>query len=151
LSYLNKWYQKDDNAIPARYQLQPKLTPEDQDWAYWAEVENTLRTAFGIVVNGALKNTLTQDQKFKYLKSATEQEIIEGLFNNHTIAKENIYFYNRKFENIDTLTPKEFATLDDVKHFSDFRGNIENQLDTEIPIAQTNPGRSNGSLSAAVC
>ena len=156
INYLDLWYRRDDNAIPAEYKLQPKLTAEHQTWEYWSKVESTLRGAFSYVVNHSLKDKLTSKQKTKYLKSATEQEIIEGLFNNEGIAKEYIFFYNRNFSNIDQLTPEEFSVLEasdkayreevesfnemhinekkpvyetTVKHFSDFTGNA---LDQEI-------------------
>ena len=107
LEYLHRWYQKDDNAIPPQYRLQARLEKEHQDWDYWGDVEDKLRTAFRTVVTEELNNTLSEAQQFKYLKSATEQEIIEGLFNNEAVAKNNIYFYDRNFINIDEITAKE--------------------------------------------
>lgn len=148
IEYLDKWYKKDENAIPAEYKLQPKIDFKDQDWNYWGNVENTLRDAFRNVVNNELLTKLADEQKFKYIKSATEQEIIEGLFNNKDVYKKNIYFYKRNFENIDSLKSEEFETLEikdkeynkkdsaysiTVKHFSDFKqlpnGKFDNILD----------------------
>lgn len=156
--YLELWYKKDENSIPVEYQLQPKLTPEHQDCNYWGDVENTLRNAFKEVVENELKDKLTDAQKSKYIKSATEQEIAEGLFEN-VENKENIYFYSRNFTNIDSMSQDEFATLEQkdkeyrkeleqynknnpkekkaayeitVKHFSDFKNFTENSLDEDI-------------------
>ncbi|MBF0135720.1 MAG: DUF4062 domain-containing protein [Magnetococcales bacterium] len=157
-SYIELWYKKDENAIPAEYKLQPRIELEHQNWDYWGDVESTLREAFSSIVNKELKDKLSDEQKFKYTKSATEQEIIEGLFNNENIAKENIFFYKRNFENIDSLSEGEIAILEEkdrayrkevenynatnpdkkkaayeitVKHFSDFK-NKENKLDDKI-------------------
>ena len=156
--FIMLWYKKDENAIPAEYKLQPKLTTEHQDWKYWGKVESTLRDAFKSVVENELSNDLTDKQKSKYIKSATEQEIVEGLFEN-VENKENIYFYSRNFTNIDTMNEDEFSTLEQkdkayrkeieehnknnandkkaayeitVKHFSDFKNSTEDKLDGMI-------------------
>lgn len=161
VTYINQWYKKDTNAIPAEYKLQAKLTPEHQDWKYWGDVESTLRDAFKDVVENELKDTLSDTQKSKYIKSATEQEIVEGLFKN-VQNKENIYFYSRNFTNLDDLSknnPELLGELEQkdkkfrkeiedynsknskekkeayeitIKHFSDFKNFTENTLDSEI-------------------
>ncbi|MEA2018176.1 MAG: DUF4062 domain-containing protein [Campylobacterota bacterium] len=149
VEYINQWYKKDTNAIPSEYKLQAKLTKEHQDWDYWGDVESVLRNAFKKVVENELKETLTDKQKSKYIKSATEQEIVEGLFEN-VQNKENIYFYSRDFINLDELSTnnpelleqlelkdKEYTKIDptysiNIKHFSDFKNFTENSLDSEI-------------------
>lgn len=161
VTYINQWYKKDTNAIPAEYKLKAKLTPEHQDWKYWGDVESTLRDAFKYVVENELKDTLSDTQKSKYIKSATEQEIVEGLFKN-VQNKENIYFYSRNFTNLDDLSknnPELLGELEQkdkkfrkeiedynsknskekkeayeitIKHFSDFKNFTENTLDSEI-------------------
>lgn len=161
VTYINQWYKKDTNAIPAEYKLQAKLTPEHQDWKYWGDVESTLRDAFKDVLENELKDTLSDTQKSKYIKSATEQEIVEGLFKN-VQNKENIYFYSRNFTNLDDLSknnPELLGELEQkdkkfrkeiedynsknskekkeayeitIKHFSDFKNFTENTLDSEI-------------------
>lgn len=162
--YIELWYKEDTNSIPAQYILQPKLTPEHQDWKYWGKVESTLRDAFKSVVGNELRDKLDDEQKSKYIKSATEQEILEGLFKNKE-HKDKIYFYNRDFTNIDKISEKEFAALEQkdkkfkkkieeynknnptdkkaayeitVKHFSDFKNMIEDKLDDEIRSFHTN-------------
>ncbi len=143
--FIELWYKKDTNSMPAVYKLQPKLTKEHQDWEYWGKVESTLRDAFKSVVTTELKDNPNVDKE-KYIKSATEQEIVEGLFKN-VENKENIYFYNRDFKNIDELKEEDFQLLEDkdkeyrkshleyqitVKQFSDFENFTENSLDKEI-------------------
>lgn len=66
IAYLNLWYRRDDNAIPAEYKLQPKRAAEHQDWNYWEGVESTLRGAFRTVVTQQLSEVLTEEQQFKY-------------------------------------------------------------------------------------
>jgi WD40 repeat protein/guanylate kinase len=140
------WYVKDDNSITARYILQPRVG-KYEDWNEWGDVENSLREVFISVVNHELKDVLNPIQKSKYIKSATEQEIIEGLFENKDVAKRNIYFYNRNFTNIDKMTSLQFKELETkdkeyrkkdssyqitVKQFSDFKNFNENELDSDI-------------------
>jgi len=145
--YIELWYTKDTNATPAQYILQPKIDDKHKDWNYWGDVESTLRAAFKLVVENELNGVLDEESKAKYIKSATEQEIVEGLFHNNEVAQENIYYYSRNFENIDTMKAEDFATLEakdkeyrkthpeyqiTVKHFSDFKNFTEDKLDDEI-------------------
>jgi len=159
VKYINQWYKKDTNAIPAQYLLQTRIKEEDKEWKYWGDVEATLRDAFKSAIENELKTILTNEQKDKYIKSATEQEIVEGLFDNEAIAKKDIYFYSRDFTNLDSMSEDEFATLEakdkifrkeieehnsknpkdkkaayeiTVKHFSDFENATENRLDENI-------------------
>lgn len=147
VKYLEEWYKKDENAKPNVYKLQPRIKKEHQDWKYWEDVEKTLRNAFKSVIKKELKDKLSDKQKFKYIKSATEQEIIEGLFHNKDISKKHIYFFHRKFENLKELTEKDFKLLEQkdkeyrkkdntyqitVKHFLDFKNQTENKVDEEI-------------------
>ena len=159
VEYLNLWYKEDTNSIPANYILQAKIETEHQAWKYWGDVEAKLRDAFKSVIEEELKDKFDDDQKYKYIKSATEQEIVEGLFNNEQVAKDNIYFYSRDFKNIDSMSKDEFSMLEakdktyrkkiedhnkanpndlksayeiTVKHFSDFKNFTENKLDKNI-------------------
>jgi hypothetical protein len=146
IDMINYWYRLDTNSINQEYVLQIR-TNEYEDWNKWGHVENTLRECFMSVVKNELKDILNNRQKAKYIKSATEQEIIEGLFNNIDVAKHNIYFYNRDFTNIDTITPKQFEELEKkdkeyrkqdstytvtIKQFSDFENFIGNNIDKQI-------------------
>jgi hypothetical protein len=73
---LNKWYQLDENSIPAEYILQPrsKELPDN----IWGEEEKKLQSA--------LRDAVSQlqpggQQSVKYFASATHQEIITGALN----------------------------------------------------------------------
>ena len=144
--YIECWYQKDINATPSEYILQPRIKDKHKEWDYWGDVENTLREAFKSVVENELSNKLEDKQKSKYIKSATEQEIVEGLFEN-VENKDNIYYYSRNFTNIDSMSEDEFSALESkdkeyrkthpeyqitVKHFSDFKNFTEDELDSNI-------------------
>jgi len=144
--YIELWYKKDINSLKPEYLLQPRIEEKHKEWDYWGDVENTLRDVFSSVVTDELATQLSDSQKSKYIKSATEQEIVEGLFEN-VKNKENIFYYSRNFTNIDSMSEEEFATLEakdkeytkthpeyqiTVKHFSDFKNFSENKLDSNI-------------------
>jgi hypothetical protein len=146
IDMINHWYKLDTNAIENLYMLQIR-TGIYEDWNQWGKIENTLRDAFMTVVKEELSDELTEEQKFKYIKSATEQEIIEGLFENESVAKENIFFYNRDFTNLDKITETEFEELEKkdkeyrkkdstytvtIKQFSDFENFNGNRIDRII-------------------
>jgi len=145
IKYLNKWYKKDENSIPPKYILQPRVKKEHQKWEYWGDVEKTLREAFMDVVEDELKDDLSEEAKIKYLKSATEQEIIEGIFKNN--EKDKIFFFHREFSNLEDLSEEEIAKLEEkdkeykkidptyqitIKSFSDFIDFTSNKIDKRI-------------------
>jgi hypothetical protein len=70
---LNQWYQRDDNAVPPAYILQPRDETVD-----WYPIEDKLRE---IIQDAVRQTNFTLDQCIKYETSATEQEIHEGMFN----------------------------------------------------------------------
>ncbi|MCX6238207.1 MAG: AAA family ATPase [Bacteroidia bacterium] len=73
---IQKWYQRDENAIPAEYVLQPK--GEQKDYLYWEPIEKDLRNILRAAVE-ILK--FPSEQRIKYFASATHQEIIKGALN----------------------------------------------------------------------
>lgn len=73
---IHKWYQKDENALPAEYVLQPK--GEQKDYLYWEPIEKDLRNILR-AANEILK--FPSEQRIKYFASATHQEIIRGALN----------------------------------------------------------------------
>lgn len=86
---VEKWYSRDDNAVPPIYKLRPRLIqgaePGDPGWSdaeaneaeLWAETEERLRVALSraVIAAGLSGNALT-----RYSASATEQEIFAALF-----------------------------------------------------------------------
>ncbi|MFY9555509.1 MAG: DUF4062 domain-containing protein, partial [Blastocatellia bacterium] len=77
LNLLKRWYRRDDNAVPAAYLLQPR-DGEYESPSKWESIEHQLRT---ILLDGIEKVALLETETLKYIRSATEQEIISGLFN----------------------------------------------------------------------
>jgi len=85
---LEKYYRLDDNAVPPVYCLQPRklAVPEKagdeerrraagEEARIWSRIENRLRRALAAA---AARARLPGPQSFKYLASATEQEIEAG-------------------------------------------------------------------------
>ena len=74
---LNRWYGRDDNAVPAHYVM--KRRDEDFDeYHEWApEEEKLLKTVRDLVDKVGLKG----EARDKYFQSATHQEIVRGALN----------------------------------------------------------------------
>lgn len=86
---LAAWYKRDDNAVPPVYCLQPRHvdvpadalpaqieTARTQERTEWTATETRLRT---ILLDGATQIGLPDEALHKYMASATEQEIDEGV------------------------------------------------------------------------
>ena len=105
---LDKWYQRDDNAFPAVYCLQPRITDEERDLDFWTRIENILYT---ILKKAFLQENCISDNINKFGLSATEHEIIHGALKVPD-AKEHVFGF---FRNIEGLTSKEY-----LKDYVDF-------------------------------
>jgi len=106
---LSTWYKRDDNAMPAVYCLQPrevkmtanatdeeKKTALDKEHRLWNETEQTLRE----ILRNTIKNiSLTEEEKLKYISSATEQEIQAGALS-IADAKEHVLSFFREIKNL---------------------------------------------------
>jgi len=106
---LKSWYKRDDNAVPAVYCVQPrkaevkanafdseKKSARDEESILWGETEQKLRE---ILRNAIKKISLTDEQKLKYISSATEQEIAAGAFN-VSDAEEHVFGFFREIEGL---------------------------------------------------
>jgi WD40 repeat protein len=71
---LLEWYQRDDNAVPAVYCLQPR-SGEFVEYEAWEQVEKDLRQ---ILVSAIDRLDFSPEARLKYTASATEQEIVAG-------------------------------------------------------------------------
>jgi hypothetical protein len=69
---LNRWYRRDDNALPCEYVLQPRPKKEMD----WSETEDELRAILRTAVD---RLGLDAQQRTRYFASATHQEIVAGL------------------------------------------------------------------------
>ena len=110
---LDTWYRLDKNAVPPEYILQPRFGELEmyQNQDLWEDVETSLRQ---ILLDGVEKAGLSEDEKRKYIASATEQEIVEGALN-VADAKQHVFGFFRHIEalpvNIET---KDFHNLVEV-------------------------------------
>ncbi len=96
---LDAWYQRDDNAVPPAYCLQPR-TGEFIDPEVWEkQVERPLRS---LLVEATAGMELTPAARVKYLTSATEQEIEQGTLHVST-AQEQVFCCLRTITNLEQL------------------------------------------------
>jgi len=106
---LNIWYKRDDNAVPAVYCLQPRVvkvraivtekekeSERNEERIQWQETEQSLRE---ILCNAIEKISLTEEQKLKYISSATEQEIEVGAMK-VSDAGEHVFGFFRETEGL---------------------------------------------------
>jgi predicted AAA+ superfamily ATPase len=103
---LNKWYKRDDNAIPPVYCLQPR-TGEFVRLENWELEERKLRS---ILLKAISKIPLPPEKLIKYTASATEQEVINGIFNIPD-ASEHVFCFFRSI-----FVPQEDGTLLPIKN-----------------------------------
>lgn len=90
---LEQWYRRDDNAIPAKYTLQPRSGKYDE-FTTWEKVEINLHQ---ILLTAAEKLLFPSEIMLKYSASATEQEIISGALQ-VSDAKEHVFCFLRDIE-----------------------------------------------------
>lgn len=69
---LDRWYRRDDNAVPAEYRLVPRSGEHVRD-EIWGPVEERLQT---ILADASDRTAAKGDPKYR--ASATEQEILRG-------------------------------------------------------------------------
>lgn len=106
---LAQWYKKDENAIPPIYELQPR-EGIFVDYDEWLKVENQLRETLSR--STVLSKTLS--------KSATEQEIIQGLLevkdsNKHVFCFSREFDFQKPMDQIVADNPKESVIFFDTK------------------------------------
>jgi hypothetical protein len=92
---LQRWYTRDDNALPPECCLQPreKYGPFE-DWVNWAPVERRLRS---ILVDAVRGTTLEEDPK--YVASATEQGVVRGALTVED-AREHVFCFLRTIDGL---------------------------------------------------
>ena len=92
---LERWYRRDDNAVPPEYYLQPVPKEEAGEWP---NVERRLRSVLLAAVN-RLGWAATDLRRTKYEASATHQEIIEGALNAPD-ATSSVFVYLRSIQGL---------------------------------------------------
>ena len=73
---IKDWYKLDLNQLPPSYVLKER-TGSFKEHDNWIKIENALRD---ILQSSAKKTSLSQEQIEKYFLSATEAEVMEGIF-----------------------------------------------------------------------
>ena len=112
---LNRWYKLDENAAIPEYVLIPRAGRYiDND--IWSAEESVLRDIFQDVVS---KNIIQGNAVDKYVKSATEQEIIEGLLNNKKSALDTITIFKKLESGEDTKSIAEIKKRIECKYRED--------------------------------
>ena len=87
IELLEKWYKLDENQIPPSYILQERVNNEHgcyESYQYWEAEENALREIIQTAVN---ESDLSDEIKYKYFDSATEQETVDGILNYKGLTK----------------------------------------------------------------
>jgi WD40 repeat protein len=92
---LEKWYWRDDNAVPPVYDLQPR-TGEYVEWDNWEALERRIRS---ILLRAIADMELSQEARSKYIASATEQEIMRGALTVKD-ASEHVFCFFRQLSNL---------------------------------------------------
>ncbi|XP_025922865.1 NACHT domain- and WD repeat-containing protein 1 isoform X2 [Apteryx rowi] len=97
---LTQWYQRDENALPTRYVLQPA------DGQAWHHVEGRLASALQEAAQKAERGgLLSPEQRHCYHKSAIEWEIEHCLLNNQQ-SNQGAFIFLREAEDSDKQTDK---------------------------------------------
>jgi WD40 repeat protein len=128
------WYRLDENAKPFVYCLQPR-EGKFEEYSVWEKVERKLHQ----ILERAVENLdLKEKARAKYVASATEQEINQGLTDEK--ATEHVFCFFRSFSNRNSINlekAKGFFELDEAKKPNEVANqkleNLKNRLRDELP------------------
>ena len=168
---LDKWYQLDNNQIPASYILKERAG-QYADYNTWAKDEEQLREILQIAVE--LTN-LDATSKEKYFDSATEQEVFNGIIkykdktkfqqdelinknkDYESLDESHVYGYIRNIKTVEGKKPKadtEFFDKKDLQpRISDFKQQLRdsikagNLLEVNADLTNFNKDEKNKSLN----
>ncbi len=127
---LDQWYHRDDNAIPAKYILQPRSGKYD-GFLTWEKVEIHLHQ---ILLTAAEKLLFSPEEMLKYNTSATEQEIISGALR-VSDAKEHVFCFLRDIEGMpDDGNTENFMDVDlkNRQKLEKLKNNLRKQLSGNV-------------------
>jgi hypothetical protein len=164
--FLENWYILDKNQIPESYILKERKN-EYKDNKTWEIIENNLINILQIAVN---KSNLTDEKKNKYFQSATEAEVIEGVFKylgktpfqnkllekDHTLENkdyENVYAYIRNIKTIDNQKFKNRFIDENFANVNKFKKTLKNSikeqniLEVNIHLKNAMQSEENASLN----
>lgn len=129
LKLLQKWYQRDDNAVPPEHLLQPRKD-EHKEFKDWQPVEDRLRALLRQAVDAL---AFSENDRVKYFASATHQEILHGALGSHLEgAKDHVTAFVRQIKGL----PQDEAA-------KDFLDLVDGKVD---PYAQSQLGALRGKL-----
>jgi hypothetical protein len=146
---LLKWYKIDKNQLYTldttklsfAYVLQPR-TDKYKNFDLWVEEENIIRDLFQGTVN---KLDLTDKEQSKYYVSATEAEVIEGIFNYKDITQHqqklldekrkilpnspesSIFCFLRNIQDVESDTSNEYTDITNNKTLQ-FKENLKKSI-----------------------
>lgn len=129
---LGQWYKRDDNNLPPVYCLQPR-SGEYVEGKIWGEVEAKLRA---ILLDAAQQIDLPPGEIFKYVASATEQEIQNGALS-ISDAPEHVFGFFRTIKGLPRdVSAGAYLDLDDegnpvpdaAQHLEDLKGRLRTLL-----------------------
>jgi len=94
---LEEWYQRDDNAVPVEFHLQPrKKGGLYEDYGAWVPVEAALHKLLATAVQGL---DLNEEKRLTYQASATHQEIARGALQVED-AEEHVFCFFRQIKGL---------------------------------------------------
>lgn len=80
---VSEWYKLDENQVPSSYILQERIK-EYKEYANWEYAEKKLRDIIQKAVNDS---DLSEEAKYAYFDSATEQETVDGIIDYKNLTK----------------------------------------------------------------
>ncbi len=108
---LQRWYKRDDNAVPPVYDLQPR-EGDFIDRDRWGAEEQRLRE---ILLHATAE--LPENRRFEYRASATEREIVHGAME-VADAQEHVFGFFRTIARVPHDTSaRDFIDLDERREF----------------------------------
>lgn len=127
LALLDRWYRRDDNAVPPVYALQPRMIDvaseadgdrarlaQEAEASAWRQIEEGLQR---ILRSAVASLRLSDEQREKYQASATEQEITRGAMKIEDAAG-HVFAFLRSIQNAPAIlnNPSARDCLDIVEH-----------------------------------
>jgi WD40 repeat protein len=94
---LEEWYQRDNNAVPPEFNLQPRKKGSPyEDYRAWVPVEAALHKILATAVQGL---DLNKEERLAYQASATHQEIARGALQVED-ADEHVFCFFRQIRGL---------------------------------------------------
>lgn len=122
---LAEWYLYDSNEVGGQYYLQTRSGSYVDD-SLWSDKESELRE---LLIKGAEKAELEELDLEKYTASATEHEIISGMFADETTADSSIAFFRTGFSSKDVDGSRINSLKQRIRNFMQATDTTENLIE----------------------